>query len=326
MKYRMPAEWAEHERVWVGFPWDDREWPGSLERAQDQVAAFANAVFDGGGGEDVYLITGSENAAKRARSLVDKGVHVQNRRIGDCWLRDTGCIIVHADEKRIARNFRFNGWGGKFLMTGDNGIGRKLAEDAALEVVDCDWILEGGAIEVDGHGLGITTEQCLLNPNRNPGLAKADIENFLLRDLGIEKLLWLGKGLTGDHTDGHVDNLARFVAPGKVALPRASAEDDPNAAIYADARGRAIAFGLEVIDVPSPGRVGSGASIQPASYLNFLIGNNVVAVPKFGVAADREAIATLEPLFPDRTVVGLTSDAILAGGGSFHCCSQQVPV
>ena len=267
---RMPAEWSKHERVWIGFPWDTREWPQGLAPAQEQVAAFANTIFDGGAGEEVYLITGGDEAAMHARSLVEKGVHVQNRRVGDCWLRDTGSIVVHSDKKRVAQNFRFNGWGGKYVMAGDNGIGRELAEDAGLEVNDVDWILEGGAIDVDGDGLAVTTEECLLNPNRNPGLTKAEFEERLLRDLGIERLLWLGNGLLNDHTDGHVDNLARFVAPGLLALPKPLANSDPNAHVYTDARDRAIRFGLDVVEIPSPWPDCACGQYPPGKLFEFL--------------------------------------------------------
>ena len=325
MTYRMPAEWAQHERVWIGFPWNGSEWPVGLAAAQEQVAAFANAVHDGGEGETVYLITGSEEAAARAKSLTETGIHVQQRKIGDCWLRDTGCITVFQDGNRFARNFGFNGWGGRYLMPGDQSIGTELAEDAALPVLDTHWILEGGAIDVDGSGLAVTTEECLLNPNRNPGLSREDIEAKLLHELGIERLLWLSKGLLGDHTDGHVDNLARFVAPGHLVLPEPSGSDDPNAEIYADAKSRAEAFGLQTTVLPSVGRYLLDGEVAPASYMNFYTGNTAVVVPTYDMKNDDKAVAKLQELFPDKRVIGLPSGGLLRGGGSFHCCSQQVP-
>jgi agmatine deiminase len=210
-------------------------------------------------------------------------------------------------------------------MPGDETIGAELARDAGLEVVRCDWILEGGAIDGDGTGLAVTTEQCLLGPNRNPHLSRADIEARLARDLGLGRVLWLGDGLINDHTDGHVDNLARFVAPGVLALPVATGRDDPNAAIYADARARAEAFGLAVRDVPSPGRIERDGRIEPASYMNFAITTHLVVVPTFGTAMDAEGVAAVAALFPDRDCIGLPADAVLAGGGGFHCASQQMP-
>ncbi len=172
----------------------------------------------------------------------------------------------------------------------------------------------------------MTTEQCLLNPNRNPQLSRADIEARLQRDLGFDRVLWLGDGLINDHTDGHVDNLARFVAPGVLALPRATGADDPNAAIYADAKARAEAFGVAVREVPSPGRVETGARIEPASYMNFAVTSQLVVVPTYGSVHDADGVAAVAELFPDRDVVGIMADAVLAGGGSFHCASQQMPL
>ena len=172
----------------------------------------------------------------------------------------------------------------------------------------------------------VTTEQCLLNPNRNPELSRGEIEARLARDLGFDRVLWLGDGLLGDHTDGHVDNLARFVAPGVLALPRATGPDDPNAAIYADAKTRAEAYGLTVREVPSPGRVEVGGRIEPASYMNFALTTRLVVVPIYGSPHDADGVAAIAELFPDRDVIGLMADAVLGGGGSFHCASQQMPL
>ena len=321
----MPPEWAQHKGVWIGFPWDKAEWPNHLVEAQREIAAFANAVHDGGAGERVYLITGSDEAAATARSMVHPQIDVQTRAIGDSWLRDTGCIIVRDGEQLQARNFRFNGWGGKYVMEGDQQIGRLLAHEASLPVTDCDWILEGGAIDVDGSGIAVTTQQCLLNPNRNPLMDRSDIEAALLRDLGIARVLWLGEGLAGDHTDGHVDNLARFFAPEHIAIPKAASASDPNAAIYSDAARRAEQFGLAVTRLPSPGYYAPKGDIMPASYMNFYIANTTVIVPAFGLPCDVAARDAIAALFPDRQAISLSSAALLHGGGSFHCCSQQIP-
>ena len=211
-------------------------------------------------------------------------------------------------------------------MPGDQEIGADLAASAGLETgAKADWILEGGALDGDGTGLVATTGQCLLNPNRNPHLSRADLEARLLRDLGYDRVLWLGDGLINDHTDGHVDNLARFVAPNRLALPRATGPDDPNAAIYADAKARALAAGVEVAEVPSPGRIEWGDMIQPASYMNFVITSNLVVVPIFGSPHDDDGVAAIAELFPDRATIGVMGDAVLAGGGGFHCASQQMP-
>ncbi len=326
MTLRMPAEWAPHAAVWIGFPSFWGHWEEPFQAAQRQIAAFANAVHDGGKGESVHLICGSPDAAATARDLTESGVIVEERHIGDIWLRDTGAIIVTDGMNRIARNFGFNGWGRRFNFDGDQTIGRSLAEASGLMVTDCDWVLEGGSIDVDGEGLAVTTTDCLLNPNRNPALGGAQIEERLRRDLGIERTLWLGDGLANDHTDGHVDNLARFVAPGHLVIPTARDADDPNRTIYDDARARSDAFGCKVTALPSVGRFEQCGAAVPASYMNFYIGNSVVVVPTYGSKYDEAALMAFEPLFPGRRIIGLRADAVLSGGGSFHCSSQQNPL
>ena len=321
---RMPPEWHPQQWLWIGFPHDPVEWPGFLERAQEQVAAFASAVADSG--QEARLIVRDEANAARARALCSGAVRIEVRRYGDIWLRDTGPLVVQDGARQVARRFGFNGWGGKYLMDGDQEIGAELAMSADLPVETCDWVLEGGALDTDGTGLVATTEQCLLNPNRNPHLTRADLEMRLARDLGFDRVLWLGDGLINDHTDGHVDNLARFVAPNVLALPRATGANDPNAAIYADAKARAEAFGVTVREVPSPGRVETDGRIEPASYMNFAITTKLVVVPIAGTVHDADGVAAIAELFPDRDVIGLPADAVLAGGGSFHCGSQQMPV
>ena len=214
----------------------------------------------------------------------------------------------------------------RFNFDGDQTIGRTLAEASGLPVTDCDWVLEGGSIDVDGEGNAVTTTDCLLNHNRNATLGKAQIEARLLRDLGISRTLWLGDGLANDHTDGHVDNLARFVAANHVVIPEARDADDPNAAVYADARAQAAAFGCTVTPLPSVGRFEQGGEAVPASYMNFYIGNGTVVTPIYGGQYDDDALAALAELFPDRKVIGLPADAVLTGGGSFHCSSQQLPI
>jgi agmatine deiminase len=322
----MPAEWAPHERVWIGFPSNADYWGEPLAEAQRQIAAFANAVHDGGRGETVHLIAGNADAAKIAGDLVETGVLVEQRAIGDVWLRDTGCITVKDGNNRLACKFGFNGWGGRFAYPGDQTIGEELAHAAGLTVSKCGWILEGGSIDVDGKGLAVTTADCLLNPNRNPALDKVDIETRLRDELGIDKLLWLGDGLGNDHTDGHVDNLARFVGVNHLVIPESRNADDPNAAVYANARKRAETFGCKVTALPSVGRFEQDGEAVPASYMNFYIGNSTVVVPIYGSRYDDDALAGFAAIFPERKIVGLPADAVLTGGGSFHCSSQQVPL
>ena len=316
-------EWAPHEAVWIGFPSDPELWLADLKPGEREVAAFAAAIHAGGRGEQVRLVAAHEDAARVARTLCPFAELIVEP-FGDIWLRDTGPIVVGTGTERVAIDFAFNGWGGKYELPGDEDIGQRLARAAALPTERHNWILEGGAIDGDGSGTVLTTEQCLLNPNRNPGLDRKQIEERLREDLGFERVVWLGEGLLNDHTDGHVDNLARFVAPGRVAIPTA-ARDDPNEAIYKDAAKRLAEARVDLVTLPSPGRVERDGEIIPASYMNFYIGNAAVVVPQYGADNDRAAVDVVQALFPDRRAVGLRADHVLTGGGSFHCISQQVP-
>ena len=318
-----PPEWAPHEAVWIGFPSDPELWLGDLKAAEREAAAFAEAVHADGKGEEVRLVAAHEGAAESARRLAPFA-EVIVEPFGDIWLRDTGPIVLGSGRQRRAQAFGFNGWGGKYDLEGDQDIGERLAARARLPFSKSDWVLEGGAIDGDGSGTMLTTEQCLLNPNRN-SLTREEIEQRLDRDLGLQRVVWLGSGLLNDHTDGHVDNLARFVAPGRVAIPTA-AKDDPNEAVYKDAARRLADAGLDVVTLPSPGRIeNEDGDVIPASYMNFYIGNAAVVVPQYGAPNDRAAVDVIQALFPGRGAIGLRADHILTGGGSFHCISQQVP-
>ena len=320
-----PPEWSPHASVWLGFPSAADLWLSDLAPAQAQVAAFARAVHAEGRGELVQLVCASTDAADAALELLRGVVQIHVLPFYDIWLRDTGPLVLHGDDGRYALDYRGNGWGGKYPSPLDDAIGGLLATSARLPHVRAPMVLEGGAIDVDGTGLLVTTEQCLLNPNRNPEMTRADIEARLMLDLGIKRVLWLGDGLAGDHTDGHVDNLARFVAPGVLAVPEPDGADDPNADVYADAWARAKAFGVECVALPSPGRVDEEGGVIAASYMNFYIGNATVVVPVHGQPNDDNAVKAIAALFPDRHVVGLPTNHVLTGGGSFHCLSQQVP-
>jgi agmatine deiminase len=323
MTARQPAEWMPHAATWTAFPSAADLWQDDLAPAQEEVAAMVRAVARG---ERVELLVA--NAAARARAealLAGANVCIHDYGFGDIWLRDTGPLFMTSPVGAAAAGFRFNGWGGKYDLPGDDGVAAFVAHAAGVPLARHGWVLEGGAIDCDGTGLAVTTEQCLLNPNRNPKMDRIEVESHLRRDLGIESVLWLGEGLLNDHTDGHVDNLARFVAPGRLALPVAAGRDDPNADIYEDAADRARDFGLEVVPIPSPGRVEADGKIVPASHMNFYIANAVVVVPIYGTASDADAVKAIAALFPDREVIGMRADHILTGGGSFHCITQQQP-
>ena len=316
-------EWAPHEAVWIGFPSDPELWLGDLKPAEREIAAFAQAVHAGGKGEKVWLVAAHDGAAQTASELAPFA-EVIVEPFGDIWLRDTGPIVLGSGSERRAQAFGFNGWGGKYELDGDQDIGERLARRAGLPFAKAGWVLEGGAIDHDGSGIVVTTEQCLLNPNRN-ALTREQIEERLRDNLGFEYIVWLGSGLLNDHTDGHVDNVARFVAPGRVAIPTPAA-GDPNEAVYREAARRLADSGLDIAILPSPGRVlDEDGDVVAASYMNFYIGNAAVVVPQYGVANDTAAVEAVQAQFPGRVAIGLPAGHILTGGGSFHCISQQVP-
>ena len=277
------------------------------------------------------LLTGSPQGEAAAREMLDDvaGIEIVAGAFGDIWLRDTGSIFT-SDGR--AQGFRFNGWGGKYELEFDDTVADQIATAARAPLVRNDFILEGGAIDHDGEGTVLTTRQCLLNANRNPGWTQAAAEAALGGSLGATKVIWLGDGLLNDHTDGHVDNLARFVAPGVVAVPVTWGKGDPNAKVYDEAaqllHGMTDAAGrkLQVMRIPSPGWMdGPDGDCVPASHMNFLVANQAVIVPLYADRPGAFAVQALEHLFPGRTVIGLPSMAILTGGGSFHCITQQEP-
>jgi agmatine deiminase len=253
---------------------------------------------------------------------------------GDIWLRDTAPIFLSGPRgETAAARFAFNGWGGKYVLDHDDEVAERIARRVDVNRrFTMPFVLEGGAVEVDGEGTVLTTRQCLLNPNRNPSMDEPQIARVVADALGAEKVLWLGDGLLNDHTDGHVDTVARFVAPGRVVAMEPRTDDDPNRdalrALLADlgslvdARGRR----LDVATVPSPGRVLDGdGRVMPASYVNFYLANAAVVVPTYGSPFDAEAVERIGALFPGRRAVGVDARAILSGGGAFHCITQQQP-
>lgn len=327
----IPAEWSPHRAMWVGWPSHAELWEENLEPAQAEVEALVRALA-GPGDERVKLMVGNAEALEeaRARFADAPAVQVVGGRFGDIWLRDTGPIFGAGSQTAAA--FRFNGWGGKYDLPHDDEVADQIGRAAGVTLDRHDVVLEGGALDHDGAGTVLTTRQCLLNPNRNGDWTEAKAEAALAQALGARKVLWLGDGLLNDHTDGHVDNLARFVAPGVVACPIAWGENDPNAEVYdavardlaamTDAEGRPI----RVLRVPSPGRIEDEGEVVPASHMNFLIANGAVIVPTYGDdrAADL-ACQALKTALPDRQIIPSPSLAILSGGGSFHCISQQEP-
>lgn len=318
--------------MWIGWPSHAELWEENLGPAQTEVDALVRALA-GPGREQVKLMVGNDQALSAAedRFADVANVEVVPGRFGDIWLRDTGPIFNAGSAGAAA--FRFNGWGGKYDLEHDDTVAERVAQASGTPLERHDFILEGGAVDHDGQGTILTTRQCLLNPNRNVGWTEEAAEDALSRSLGARKVLWLGDGLLNDHTDGHVDNLARFVGPGLVACPVAWGRDDPNADIYdavardlssmTDAEGQPV----RLLRLPSPGFVGNeDDQPAPASHMNFLIANGAIIVPTYGDdTAARAACEALAGAFPDRRIIPLPSVAVLSGGGSFHCISQQEP-
>lgn len=330
---RVPAEWAPQTAIWTAWPADADEWNGDLASPRRDVAAMARALA--ATGNRVRLLVNGEEAERTARDALSTSAELVPARYGDIWLRDTGPIFASTPDGPAALRFKTNSWGGKYDLPDDATIGDDVARLSGAPMRRFDFVLEGGAVEHDGEGTVLTTRQTLLNPNRN-GWTKAQAEAGLVKAFGADKIIWIDEGLKNDHTDGHIDNIARFVAPGRVVCQAPSGPDDPNAAtldaIAATLAGATDASGrrLEVVRIPGVGLYRNAAGeVAPASHMNFIIGNGVVVVPVYGTATEAAALNALAKVFPDRKVVGVPSRGLLgsgtAGGGSFHCITQQEP-
>lgn len=278
------------------------------------------------------LVPDVENAALAKTRLAGLPATFHDVPFGDIWLRDTAPVFLASGRDVAAVTFGFNGWGRKYVLPHDAEVSASIAKASGLASFNVPWVLEGGSVEVDGEGTCLTTRQCLLNPNRNPSMSKKEIEWGLREALGVDEILWLGDGLLNDHTDGHVDTIARFVAPGVVVCMEARDEGDPNRRVLeeianglsemTDEKGRR----LDVVRVPSPGRIlDADDRVMPASYVNFYIANTTVVVPTYGTRWDDEAVEKIGALFPGRRTVGIRAKELLEGGGAFHCISQQQP-
>jgi agmatine deiminase len=329
----VPSEWAPQVAIWTAWPADASEWNDDLAAPRRDVTALVKALAES---NRVYVLVNGEEAAESAQLALGTAAELVSAKYGDIWLRDTGPIFAHRGNDRVALRFQTNSWGGKYDLPDDSTVGDRVAELAGVSVDRFDFVLEGGAVDHDGQGTVLATKQTLLNPNRN-GWTKEAAEAALRRAFGTKKVIWVDEGLIGDHTDGHIDNIARFVAPGRVVCQAPSGEDDPNADILnaiaagletaTDATGRK----LEVIRIPGVGLYRNAlGEVSPASHMNFIIANGVVVVPVYGTPTQDAALAALQAVFPDRKVMGVSSRGLLgcgeAGGGSFHCITQQEPL
>lgn len=331
---RVPAEWAPQKAIWTAWPADAAEWNGDLAAPREDVANLVTALAPSNAVR--VLVNGSEAEATARQALAAHATLVPAR-YGDIWLRDTGPIFARDPEGApLALRFATNSWGGKYDLPDDATVGDEIASHAGVAIRRFAFVLEGGAVDHDGEGTVLTTRQTLLNPNRN-GWTKHEAEAALAEAFGTRKVVWIDEGLRNDHTDGHIDNIARFVAPGKVVCQAAAGPDDPNAetleaiaatlAAATDAAGRR----LDVVRIPGVGLYRNArGEIGPASHMNFIIANGVVVVPVYGTPTARPALEALQRVFTGRKVIGVSSRGLLgaggAGGGSFHCITQQEPL
>jgi agmatine deiminase len=334
MSFRMPAEWASHAAVWTAWPYAEEQWAEGLAAPQRSLMAMVAAIVDldpasgAPRGERVELLVRGSTDEAAARELLGAavaGVRFHRLPYGDIWLRDTAPLFVTRPGEVAAARFRFDGWGGKYVMPGDTEVAARVTALTGVGGAAFDFVLEGGAVDVDGAGGLLTTTQCLLGGARNPGLDREALEARLRWALGVERVVWLGDGLANDHTDGHVDTIARYIAPG-VAMCMEPRGDDPNRAALAGVIADLRAAGLDVVTVPSPGAVHDASGmLMPASYTNFYIANTTVVVPTYDVATDDAAVAGIQRMFPTRRAIGVPCKAVVVGGGGFHCATQQQP-
>jgi len=331
LTYFQPAEWQPHSHCWLAFPYAPELWGEQLPLIQAEFKELVRVIAQS---ETVCILVPDAQNLKLAQDLLPFAVQFFVVPFGDIWMRDIAPIFVMEPNQQAiaAHRFRWNGWGHKYLLAGDDQVAEAVAHLAAVPERAFDFVLEGGAVEVDGLGTCMTTKQCLLNPNRNPHLSQAEIEQRLQLALGVSQILWLEEGLKNDHTDGHIDTIARFIAPHTVMCMLTDDRTDPNYRVLQDIYQQLQDFRdatdtpLQIVTIPSPHTVlDEEQQLLPASYLNFYIANGTVIVPTYGVAKDQEAVAEIAKFFPDRQTVGLPARHILLGGGAFHCITQQQP-
>jgi len=311
----------------LAFPHLQEEWPVHLRAAQESIAALCRAIAEAGN-EPVHLLVRNDEIARTARSLIGESRNIEYvaARYGDCWVRDTAPLFGHtADGELAALCFDFNGWGGKYEMPCDERVSKWLTERLSAKRFESPIVLEGGALESNGQGTVLTTASCVLNENRNPGLTRDAFERALGGLISMERLIWLDRGLEHDHTDGHIDMLARFVSSDAVACMRARS-GAPNQEVLCSIEQKLRESGLNVIGLPAPRAIAApDGSPLPASYCNFYVANEAVIVPIYEIPEDQTALSKLAEAFPSREVIGLPAADLLWGGGAFHCATQAEP-
>ncbi len=327
--FRMPAEWMPHERCWMIWPRRAEVW---LERMAATKRAYAEVARTIARFEPVTMIASPDDLAE-AKALCGEGIDLLGLEVDDSWARDSAPCFVHDGEELRAAAFQFNAWGGKYHPHDkDAAMGAALARHLGTALIAGGIVAEGGAISVDGQGTALTTESCLLNPNRNPGKSKAEVEAALKAALGLEKVIWLPGDLEETETDGHVDGIAVFAGPGRVIIEVPTDESlsyadalRANMEVLRDARdaqGRAFEI-IELAATESHDAEGTGVC---SNYVNFYIANGAVIAPSYGIAEDAVARGILAQAFPEREVVQVPVADIAIGGGGIHCITQQQPV
>ncbi|MEM6898579.1 MAG: agmatine deiminase family protein [Pseudomonadota bacterium] len=323
VKKTLMPEWSPQRCMWVGWPSSSVLWGPDLQLARwetSQLVAALNKCVH------VRLITSGSEADKSAKFMCGPRCDVIDLPMGDIWIRDTGPVYATNDEKLIGLTFGFNGWGEKFILEGDQDIAEAMLAVDGISSLSHEIILEGGALDFDGHGTLLTTRQCMLNSNRNRDWAEDRAEDFLINAFGAKQIIWLDQGILGDHTDGHVDNLARFIGDGRVVCQRPSGTNDPNAAVFASTQKTLENAGLDIVTIPSPGLItDSTGAVMPASHLNFVIANGSIIMPIYEEIYSDMARCQLQEVMPEFEVIGLPANGLLTGGGAFHCMTQQVP-
>jgi len=327
--FAMPAEYQRHDGCYISWPCKELTWKGHFREATRSYVEVIRTIHRF---EPVTVLATPQTFAEARRAL-GTDVEILELELDDSWIRDNGPIFVRREDGQVALvDFKFNGWGGKFLPCDKDDLAPvRIAGHLGMRCYEANLVLEGGAISVDGEGTLLTTEQCLLNPNRNPALSRSEIESALGEFLGIRKVIWLGRGLQGDVTDGHVDAVAGFVRPRTVLLTYPDDRDDPNRAALeenlnrletaTDAKGRS----LEILKLVQPPPMVHEAIPLAPSYLNHYIANGGVVMPTYGIPEDRLALETLRTVYPDREVVGVYGAYLEIGGGVVHCITQQRP-
>lgn len=338
--FYMPAEWQPHAGTWLTWPKDPETWPGRVERVQEIYLEIIAALAPH---EVVNLLVDDGEVAQTVKHRCNfagtQNVRFHQIQTVDSWIRDYGPNFLISNHGAGAFNdWTFNAWGNKYeALKQDDRIPQLLQPVLQLERFTPGMVLEGGAIDVNGNGCVLTTEQCLLNPNRNPQLTQTEIETYLKNYLGVTKVLWLGEGIVGDDTDGHIDDIARFVAPDVIVCALEDDPEDANYELLQDNLARlkhmtgANDRPFEIVTLPMPGVVGGESTDTrnldrlPASYANFYIANNVVLLPVFGHANDARARDTLQTVFPNRRVIPIDCEPLVWGMGTIHCLTQQQP-